>query len=115
MNRATAQRRRQTEHSLALSVVAGVHRGVAYALASHECRIGSAPHSDIVLRDPGIAAEHARLRLERGAANIEATGGDIIIDGEPVGRGHGYRTKLPFRLKLSGAELEFTVTRGATS
>jgi hypothetical protein len=118
MNRSTAPRGRQTTESspaFALSVVAGIHRGVAYALNSHECRIGSAPHSDIVLRDPGVAAEHARLRLERGTANIEATGGDVIIDGEPIGKGHGCRTKLPFRLKLSGAELEFTVTRGTTS
>src|ERR1700743_3744319 len=103
MNRSTAQRVRQTTENspaLALSVVEGIHRGVTYTLNSHECRIGSAPHSDIVLRDPGIAAEHARRRLERGTANIEATGGNVIIDGEPISKGHGYRTKLPFRLKL---------------
>lgn len=114
MNRSTAQRsRRTTEQSpaLALSVVAGVHRGVTYAIESGECRIGSAPNADIVLRDPGVAAEHARLRLERGVAHIEASGGDVTIDGDPVVKGHGCRTRLPFRLKLCGAELEFAVAR----
>jgi hypothetical protein len=118
MNRSTAQRRRQTTErspALALSVVAGIHSGVTYALKSREFRIGSAPHSDIVLRDPGIAAEHVKLLLERGTASIEATGGDIIIDGEPIARGQGCRTKLPFRLKLCNAELEFAATRGGAS
>jgi hypothetical protein len=110
MNRSTAQRSRRTQDqapTLALSVISGVHRGVTYALESRDCRIGSAADADIVLRDAGIAAEHARLRLERGVAYIEATGGDIIVDGEPVIKGRGCRTRLPVRLRLCDAELQF--------
>jgi hypothetical protein len=118
MNRSTAQRSRRTQDQapvLALSVISGVHRGVTYALESRDCRIGSAPDADIVLRDAGVAAEHARLRLERGAACIEATGGDIIVDGEPIVKGRGCRTRLPVRLRLCGAELEFAAAPSRAS
>jgi len=46
-----------------LESTAGFHQGVRLELEPGDFRIGSRPGADIVLRDAGIAAEHAILRV----------------------------------------------------
>src|ERR1044072_9765257 len=59
-----------------LECTAGFHRGVHLELEPGDYRIGSTPGADIVLRDAGIAAEHAVLRVGRRSIDLHAIGGD---------------------------------------
>src|SRR5204862_4482703 len=62
-----------------LESTAGFHRGVRLELEPGDVRIGSTPGSDIVLRDAGIAAEHAVLRVGRRTVDLPAIGGAVRV------------------------------------
>src|SRR5215469_15308447 len=91
---------------LKLEVLAGVHRGATLSFdKAADYRIGSSPKADIVLRDSGVAAEHAVLRIEAAAVRIDATGGEVGVEHKTIPLGHGCRVRLPAELALGEAQL----------
>ncbi|MFZ4963044.1 SctD/MshK family protein [Pseudomonas sp. Mn2068] len=97
-----------------LSITQGVHQGVSLVLEAPTYLIGCAVPADLILRDPGIAAEHLRLRFDGVHVAIEALGGDIKVIGDSarsvtVPRGNGHRTRLPLRIFLETVELRLAV------
>jgi hypothetical protein len=97
---------RAQEVQLKLEVLAGVHRGATLSFdKAADYRIGSSPKADIVLRDSGVAAEHAVLRIEAAAVRIDATGGEVGVDHKTIPLGHGCRVRLPAELALGETQL----------
>ncbi len=92
-----------------LEIVGGLHSGAKVELDELLYTIGSSVGSGIVLRDSGIAAEHARLRRKAGLVEVEAVGGDVVLaNGDVVPMGHGRRCKLPFEASFGEARLRLT-------
>jgi hypothetical protein len=102
-----------------LQVIGGLHDGVGLELDVRDYRIGSSTGADIVLRDDTIAAEHAVLRVERKGVRIEATGGDVGLNGGVLAKGHGCRIRFPAdltfgstRVRLTGAQDRYLLAAG---
>jgi hypothetical protein len=93
-----------------LEVVGGFHSGVSLALDDGIYSIGSTPDADIVLRDPGVASEHALLRIEGGGMRIEAMGGDLGVGEELITQGHGCKLRLPVDIAMGDARLRLSHT-----
>jgi hypothetical protein len=94
---------------LKFEVLAGVHRGATLSIDKvADYRIGSSPRADIVLRDAGIAPEHAVLRIESAAVRIDATGGEVSIEQKSLPLGHGCRVRLPVEFTLGEARLRLS-------
>lgn len=99
---------------LKLEVLAGVHRGATLTFdKAADYRVGSSPRADIVLRDPGVAAEHAVLRIENAAVRIDATGGEVGVEQRTIPMGHGCRVRLPVEFALGEARLRLSRTDAA--
>src|SRR6059036_3095021 len=60
-SRSSARDAAPADH-LMLEVIGGRHAGVYLPLDAGECSIGSAHEADVLLRDPGVAPTHVRLR-----------------------------------------------------
>lgn len=104
----------EVQAQLKLEVLAGVHRGATLTfdrLADY--RVGSSPRADIVLRDRGVAAEHAVLRIETAAVRIDATGGAVGVEQKTIPLGHGCRVRLPVEFALGEARLRLSRTDAA--
>jgi hypothetical protein len=86
-----------------LEVTDGLHTGAQLALDSESHSIGSSVESDIVLRDEGVAPSHARLRLSGSSVEIEAFGGDVLLEKGMVPQGHGQKCRLPLNARIGGA------------
>lgn len=91
-----------------LEIVQGLHAGARIDLEDGEYTFGPTPNSDIVLRDKGVSTQHALLRVERGQVRIEATGGDVRVDGVTVAVGHGCRVRLPAAITIGEATLRLS-------
>jgi hypothetical protein len=91
-----------------LEIVEGLHTGVRLDLNDGEYSVGPTPNSDIVLRDKGILARHAMLRVERGEVRVEATGGDVWVGTLKVAAGNGCRVRLPAVINLGEASLRLS-------
>jgi len=90
---------------LMLEVVAGRHAGVRVPLDADFCCIGSAPDADIMLRDPGVAPAHVRLKLELSGLCVEAAGADVGLGTDLLPLGHGCRVDLPAEIILGEAQI----------
>jgi len=90
---------------LKFEVVAGTHEGAVLMLDPADYRIGSSSNADIVLSDPGVAPEHAVLRVEHGTVRIGATGADVTVEQEPLPLSRGRRVKLPVNFRLGEAQI----------
>ena len=91
---------------VALQVTRGLHAGATLDLAEPLYTVGSSTESDIVLRDPGIAPIHARLRRKGAQVEVEAVGGDVVLaNGDIVPKGHGRRCKLPLEVVFGEAQI----------
>lgn len=101
-------RREDASSKPELEVVGGFHSGVSLALDEGVYSIGSTPDADIVLRDPGVASEHALLRIEGGGMRIEAMGGDLGIGEELITQGHGCKLRLPVDIAMGEARLRLS-------
>jgi hypothetical protein len=86
-----------------LEVTDGLHAGAQLALDGEFHSIGSSVESDIVLRDEGVAPSHARLRLSGSSVEIEAFGGDVLLEKGVVPQGHGQKCRLPVNARIGGA------------
>jgi hypothetical protein len=91
-----------------LEVTGGFHSGVNLALDEGAYSIGSTPEADIVLRDPGVATEHALLRIEAGNIRIEAVGGDLGVGEDLVTQGHGVKLRMPVEIAMGSARLRLS-------
>ncbi|MCL2715539.1 MAG: hypothetical protein FWD68_13375 [Alphaproteobacteria bacterium] len=100
--------RRGQPGNLHLQVVTGVHRGVMVTLDRSAFSIGSSHRTDIVLRDDGIALEHAIMRDEGTAVRIDATGGDVFVDQRTIPTGFGRRVRLPAEVVIGGVHLRIS-------
>ncbi len=99
-----------------LTVTQGVHQGVSLVLEAPTYLIGCAVTADLMLRDPGIGAEHLRLRFDGAHVAIEALGGDIRVIGDSarsvtVPLGNGHRARMPLRILLDTVELQLAFDR----
>jgi hypothetical protein len=94
-----------------LESTAGFHRGVRLELETGDVRIGSTPGADIVLRDAGIAAEHAVLRVGRRTIDLHAIGGEVRVGEEIIANGYGCALQAPIDLTIGGARLRISIAR----
>jgi hypothetical protein len=92
-----------------LESTAGFHRGVRLELEPGDIRIGSTPGADIVLRDAGIAAEHAMLRVGRGSIDLHAIGGEVRVGEEVIANGYGCALQAPIDLTIGEARLRISI------
>src|SRR4029079_17882034 len=90
---------------------AGFHRGVRLELEPGDFRIGSTPGADIVLRDAGIAAEHAILRVGRRSIDLHAVGGDVRVGENVIANGFGCALQAPIDLTIGEARLRISTER----
>jgi len=88
---------------------AGFHRGVRLELEPGDFRIGSTPGADIVLRDAGIAAEHAILRVGRRSIDLHAVGGDVRVGEEVIANGFGCALQAPVDLTIGEARVRISI------
>ncbi len=58
-----------------LRVLDGLHQGAALPLFGEQWSIGAHPEADLVLSDPGIAEQHALLRLVGSTWSVQAQAG----------------------------------------
>ena len=98
-----------------LEITAGFHRGVRLELEPGDYRIGSTPGADIVLRDAGIAAEHAVLRVGRRSIDLHAIGGEVGVGEEVIAKGYGCALRAPIDLTIGEARLRISVERAQAS
>lgn len=63
------------ERILELRVLNGLHRGATLPLDGDAASLGSDEHNDVVLLDPGIAAQHARLQRNPQAGTHDDAAG----------------------------------------
>ena len=91
-----------------LECTGGFHRGVHLELEPGDFRIGSTAGADIVLRDAGIAAEHAILRVGPRSIDLHAVGGDVVVGEETVAKGFGCALQAPADLKIGEARLRIS-------
>jgi len=94
-----------------LESTAGFHRGVRLELEPGDIRIGSTPGADIVLRDAGIAAEHAVLRVGRRTIDLHAIGGDVRVGEKIIANGYGCALQAPVDLTIGEAQLRISIER----
>jgi hypothetical protein len=94
-----------------LESTAGFHRGVRLELEPGDVRIGSTPGADIVLRDAGIAAEHAVLRVGRRSIDLHAIGGEVRVGEEIIANGYGCALQAPVDLTIGEARLRISIER----
>jgi hypothetical protein len=94
-----------------LESTAGFHRGVRLELEPGDVRIGSTPGADIVLRDAGIAAEHAVLRVGRRTIDLHAIGGDVRVGEKIIANGYGCALQAPIDLTIGEARLRISMAR----
>jgi hypothetical protein len=94
-----------------LESTAGFHRGVRIELEPGDIRIGSTPGADIVLRDAGIAAEHAVLRVGRRTIDLHAIGGDVRVGENVIANGFGCALQAPIDLTIGEARLRISTER----
>jgi hypothetical protein len=97
-----------------LDVTDGLHAGAQLALDGEFHTIGSSVDSDIVLRDEGVAPSHARLRLNGSSVEIEAFGGDVLLERGAIPRGHGQKCRLPLNASIGGAAVRIARQRQDT-
>jgi hypothetical protein len=68
----------------------GAHKGEDFRLREGKNSLGSAPGSDVALRDPAISAHHASLSYKDGEffiTDLDSTNGTFLNDGlAPVAR-----------------------------
>jgi type III secretion protein D len=102
-------------HRATLEIVDGLHRGVRLDLHGGDWRIGSTAAADIVLRDAGIAPEHALLRVGPRTIELQATGGDVRLGKVTIAQGHGCALRLPVDLAIGEARLRIRAERPAGS
>ena len=98
-----------------LESTAGFHRGVRLELEPGDLRIGSTSGADIVLRDAGIAAEHAILRVGPRSIDLHAIGGDVGVGEEIVANGYGCALRAPVDLTIGEARLRISIERAQAS
>ena len=98
-----------------LESTAGFHRGVRLELEPGDFRIGSRPGADIVLRDAGIAAEHAILRVGPRSIDLHAIGGDVGVGEEIVANGYGCALRAPIDLTIGEARLRISIESAQAS
>ena len=94
-----------------LESTAGFHRGVRLELEPGDIRIGSTPGADIVLRDAGIAAEHAVLRVGRRTIDLHAIGGEVRVGEKVIANGYGCALQAPVDLTIGEARLRISIER----
>ena len=93
-------------HATILLVTDGYHAGATLDFENRAYTLGSDVESDILLADPGIAENHLVLRRNRSRLDVEAVGGDVLLnDGELIPEGHGRSCRLPVTLKVGEAIL----------
>jgi hypothetical protein len=94
-----------------LESTAGFHRGVRLELEPGDVRIGSRAGADIVLRDAGIAAEHAVLRVGRRTIDLHAIGGEVRVGEKIIENGYGCALQAPIDLTIGEARLRISIGR----
>jgi hypothetical protein len=99
---------RHKSAKLRFEVVAGTHQGAVLLLDRADYRIGSSPDADIVLSDEGVAPDHAVLHLGPGGVRIDATGGSVTIEHEPLALWRGRRVRLPANVTLGAARIRLS-------
>ena len=72
---------RKAGDRVVLEVTQGAHSGAKLDLDNAAYTIGSSTEADIVLRDPGLAKVHVRLRRTGRRVELEALGGELTLGG----------------------------------
>lgn len=94
-----------------LLIEGGLHQGARLSLDSGSYRVGSAADCDIILRDDGVAPQHATLRIVDGEMRLEAVGAAIALDLQRrriLPAGSGVKPILPATIWIGQARLKLT-------
>lgn len=88
-----------------LSVTAGTHAGVTLDLPDTGYRVGAGQQDDIVLSDAGVVPRHLSVRVYGQRVAVEASGGDITVNGQPVRCGQGMKASGLVSIGVGQAQL----------
>ena len=92
-----------------LNIECGLHGGVFQRLAPGHYTLGSSADCDIVLSDPGIAAQHVTLQLGdvglKGRLAVRPLNGNVAVGSRDFAPGEEIVSGLPVRLALAGVEI----------
>src|SRR5690554_1250906 len=88
-----------------LDVVSGIHEGVSVPLESDVCSLGASEDDDIILRDARVNKGHATIRIYGKKLAVEASGGDVSVDGQWLSKGVGCRATFPVTIGIGDASL----------
>jgi pSer/pThr/pTyr-binding forkhead associated (FHA) protein len=95
-----------TASSPKLEIASGLHKGTSVDLTGTSYSIGSSPDCDIVLRDEGVAAEHAQIRIDGGSVSVETQSHPVGIgNGKVLNHQEGCRLRLPATLTFGSTEV----------
>lgn len=100
---------RKAGDRVVLEVTQGAHSGAKLDLDNAAYTIGSSTEADIVLRDPGLAKVHVRLRRTGRRVELEALGGELTLGGgKTIPQGVGRRCSLPVEIHAGEAQIRLT-------
>lgn len=88
-----------------VEVGTGLYRGIVQDLAEGRHVIGSGEEADLVLLEPGLAAQHAAIALRGANARVEALAEGVVIAGSgPLPAGSALTVRLPATITVAGIE-----------
>lgn len=90
-----------------LTVLGGGLRGKEFIVYHAITRIGSAPSCEIfLLRDPGVAPEHARIEDHGSARTLRSTAGSVVLVNQAPVTSH--RLRDGDRLEIGNSTIEYS-------
>jgi type III secretion protein D len=82
-----------------LRVLDGLHQGAALPLFGEQWSIGAHEGADLLLKDPGVAEQHARLRLNDSIWSVQAEAGLLQdADGQVLAQIVNLTLNVPFSI-----------------
>jgi type III secretion protein D len=82
-----------------LRVLDGLHQGAALPLFGEQWSIGAHEGADLLLKDPGVAGQHARLRLDDSVWSVQAEAGLLQgADGQVLAQIANLMPNVPFSI-----------------
>jgi len=88
----------------------GVRRGDHVMLREQGTTIGRSGDAELVLDDPAVSGEHARIRLESGTWYVYdlASSNSVLVGGQPV---HRHALADQDRLQIGNTQFAFRLLR----
>lgn len=89
-----------------MRVLSGLHKDATQPFSERSISIGSSLEADITLTDEDVAPVHARVSFASNAAEFEAIGGVIHLNGAYIGPGSKASGGYPTSFRLGSVDIE---------